>query len=347
MRRDLPTAQERTHKSSTCSWIFVPTLVLLLGSTAIFAQQDIGVIYGRVTDSRGDPQHLMVHLLAAGDIPAGDVYTDAEGQYAFYSLPSGDYLLVAEAEGFEPVRQSVRLDTHVNSKMQINPVLEPAAKSDAPPSPIVSGSPSSHTVDARKPAPTFDARALREFDRGNASREKGDLEAAMKHYEKAISIDAQFYPALNNLGALYERQGDHAHAEQVLLQSLQINPNDSESYVNLGHVLYEERRYPEAAGRLEEALKRSPGSATGHFFLGSTYLRLGDLNQAESHLKQACVLDPTGLPAAHLQLANTYLRAHDSTDAGTELETYLKAKPDDPQAPAIRKLLASLQAAKR
>lgn len=320
-------------------------LVLFCG-TELLGQQDMGVIYGRVTDSRGHPQRLMVRLLAAGDIPAGAMYTDAEGEYTFESLPSGDYRLVVEAEGYEPVRQSVRLDTHVSSKMQVNVVLEPVATTSAKPSPIISGSPSSHTMDAKKPAPTFDARALREFNKGNASEEKGDLESAVRHYQKALGMDSQFYPALNNLGAIYERQGDHVDAEQVLLQALQINPNDGESYVNLGHVLYEEGRYPDAVTRLEEALKRSPDSAAGHFFLGSSYLKLGNLNQAESNLKQACVLDPKGLPAAHLQLANAYLRAHDSAAAGTELETYLKANPDDPQAPAIRKLLARIQPAK-
>lgn len=328
------------------SGLIGPTLVLLLLNTSLFAQQEIGVIYGRVTDSRGHAQRLMVHLLADGDMPAGDVYTDAEGQYAFRSLPSGEYWVVVEAEGFQPTRQSVRLDVHVNSKMQVNPVLEPIAGSSTTPSPIVSGSPSSQTVDAKKSAPAFDSRALREFDKGNASRDKGDLVGAARHYGKAIGVDAQFYPALNNLGAVYERQGDHARAEHVLLEALQIDPNDGESYVNLGHVLYEEGRYPDAAARLEEALKRSPDSATGHFFLGSTYLKLGNLDQAESNLKLACVLDPKGLPAAHLQLANAYLRANDPVAAGTELEAYLKANPNDPQAPAIRKLLARVQPAK-
>ncbi|HXJ92140.1 MAG TPA: tetratricopeptide repeat protein [Terriglobia bacterium] len=338
--------QRRSQTFWVCSCILVQTVVLLSWSAGLFGQQESGVIYGRVTDSRGHSQNLMVHLLAEGDVPAGDVYTDAEGQYAFRSLPGGEYWVVVEPDGFEPVRQPVRLDIQVNSKMQVNLVLEPLAEKGATPSPIVSGSPSSQAVDARKLAPAFDARALREFDKGNASQEKGDFEGAKRHYQRAIGIDARFYPALNNLGAIYERQGDHTRAEQVLLQALQINPNDGESYVNLGHVLYEEGRYPEAAARLEEALKRSPDSATGHFFLGSTYLKLGDLDRAESDLKRACTLDPGGLPAAHLQLANAYLRAHDSIAATTELETYLKIKPDDPQAPAIRKLLARIQPAR-
>jgi len=316
----------------------------ILLAASVLAQQDVGVIYGRVTDSRGHAQRLMVRLLAAGDIPAGEVYTDAEGQYAFESLPSGEYKLVVEAEGFEPVRQSVRLDTRVSAKMQVYVTLEAITKTGAEPSQVISGSDASHKVDAKKPAPGFDAKALREFDRGASLERKSDLSGALAHYQKALRIEPDFYPALNNLGAIFERQGDHARAEQALLKAIQLNPEDGEAYVNLGHVLFEEGRYPEAAARLHDALKRSPNSAAGHFFLGSTYMKLGSVDQAESNLKEACRLDSKGMPAAHLQLANLYLHAKNFASAESELESYLRANPADPQAPAIRKMLADIRA---
>jgi Tfp pilus assembly protein PilF len=310
----------------------------------LLGQTQTGVIYGRVTDSRGHPLHLLVHLLAQGDIPAGDVYTQAEGNYTFEGLPDGEYCVVVEAEGFQSARQRVSIDAHVNPKMQFNPMLEPLVRTGATPSPVVAGSASSHTVDAKQPRPSFDPRALREFDKGHARQQKGDLQQAIGHYEKALHLEPLFYPALNNLGAIYERQGDHKRAEGVLLKALEANPHDGEAYINLGHVLFEEGRYAEARPRLEEGLKRSPNSATGRFFLGSINLKLGDFSGAESNLKRACALDPEGMPAAHLQLANAYLRAGDLTAARAELEHYLRSKPDDPQAPAIRKLLARITA---
>ena len=328
---------------AAAGWLGLIGLLLLSGST-LCGQELNGVIYGKVTDAQGHPQQVMVHLLAEGDQPAGDMFTDAEGQYAFRELPAGQYWVVVEADGFRPSRQPVRLEALINPKMQANLTLEPTSNDPAPPSPIIAGSTSSHTVDARKPGPYFDPRAVREFEKGNASRKKGDLKGAITHYEKALRIDPLLYPALNNLGVAYDRQGARPQAEKVLLRAIEINSGDGESYVNLGHVLYDEGRYTEARVRLEEGLKRSPGSATGHFFLGSTELKLGDLGQAESNLKQACLLDPKGIPAAHLQLANVYLRARQMAAAGTELEDYLRANPDDPQAPAIRRLLASVKA---
>ena len=326
-------------------WLYFPGLLgLMLASATLFQAQDsTGTIYGRVTDSRGQAQRLMVHLFADGEMPAGAVYTGTEGQFAFQMVPGGEYWVVAEGEGFKPARQSVRLDIHTNPNAQVNLSLESASAAVDSPGPMVSGSPSSRKVDVKKSSPSFNARAVSEYAKGNARQTKGDTKGAIAHYEKAIRIDPLFYPALNNLGGAYESQGEHQRAEAALMRALEINPSDAQSYVNLGHVLYEEGRYGEARTRLEEAIRRSPNSATARFLLGSANLKLGDLASAESNLKQACLLAPKGLPAAHLQLANVYLRSHDLAAARKELEDYLRANPDDPQAPAIRKLLVSTQ----
>ena len=50
------------------------------------------------------------------------------------------------------------------------------------------------------------------------------------------------------------------------------------------------------------------------------------------------------MPAVHLQLANLYLKQHEMTAASSELQAYLRANPSDPQAPAIKKMLASIAA---
>jgi Tfp pilus assembly protein PilF len=319
------------------------TAFIVISTATLFGQTESGVIYGRVTDSRGQPQRLMVQLLAEGDLPAANMYTDSQGQFAFQGLPSGEYWVAVEAEGFQPVREHARLDAIASPKAQINPVLEPIVTTGAKPSPVISGSAASHTLDVKKPSPDFKPKALREFDKGNRSRQKGDLRAAAAHYEKAVEIDSQFYPALNNLGAVYESEKDHKRAEGALRKAVEIDPSDGEGYLNLGHVFYEEGRYPEALVQLQEGLKRSPNSALGHFFLGSAYFKLGDLAQAESSLRRASALDPQGMPKAHLQLANVYLQGRNLAAASRELESYLRANPSDPQAPAIHKLLASIR----
>lgn len=52
--------------------------------------------------------------------------------------------------------------------------------------------------------------------------------------------------------------------------------------------------------------------------------------------------DPN-LASAHLPLANLYLKRHATDAASEELQIYLRQNPDDPQAPAIKKMLANLK----
>jgi len=314
-----------------------------LSLTASTFAQSNGVVTGRVTDDHGKVESQLVRLLAVGDVPAGDVYTDSEGHYTFQGLPGGVYYVVVEAEGYRPFHQSVSLDMQVQPKVTLDVILEPVTTPPPTPGQIISGSTSSHALNAKRPGTLFSPKVLKEFERGNKDRQKGDLNAALAHYQKALDLDASFYPALNNQGTLLEREGKHAEAAAAFSKAVGINPDDGEAYINWGHVLYEEGQYRPAIERLEQGLKRSPNSPTGNFFLGSVYLKLQDMDKAESLLKKACVMDPDHLAAAHLQLANLYMKRRDYPAARLQLETYLRQNPSDPQAPTIRKMLASLK----
>ena len=249
---------------------------------------------------------------------------------------------MVEAESFRPARQHVMLDMRIHPKAQSNVILEPLEKSRDNQDRSIAGSAGSYEVNAKSPGRPFDPKAVREFEKGNTKQRSGDFDAAVSHYQKALRIEPDFYPALNNLGATLERKKDHAQAELVLSKSLEANPQDGEAHINLGHVLYEEGRFQAAVERLEEGLRRSPRSSAGHFLLGCSYLKLGDLPKAESNLKEAYSLDPERMARARLELANVYLRRRDMAAASAELEGYLETNPSDPQAPAIKKMLANI-----
>ena len=322
---------------------FLAAFFLVLACSAPPARaQSIGIVSGRVTNSQGQPLTVLVRLLADGDTPVGDAYTDSNGSYIFMSLPSGDYAVVVEVEGYKPFRGTTRLDEKIQPRGQVMVVLEPTTKEITSKGPMIAGSTSSRELNAKHPLPPLDPKALKEFDRGNKEQEKGNSEAALERYQKALRIDPNFYPALNNMGTLFEKQGKHDQAREAFLKAAEINPDDGEAHINLGHVLYEEGQFRSAVDQLNQGLQRSPQSAAGNFFLGSAYFKLHEGERAEPLLKKACALDPQHMAPAHLQLANLYLQRHDYEAAKTQLQTYLQSNPSDPQAPAIKKKLADL-----
>lgn len=320
--------------------------VCLSGAAAfVRGQEQInGVVAGRVTDSRGQPQRLLVRLSSGGDILVGQTYTDSNGNFAFSDLRSGLYYVTVEAEGYQPARATVGIDARNSSRTGILIYLEPTPDEPKPPGQVIAGSRNSYALNVKEKSRPFDAKALREFEKGNQEQRAENFTSAITHYQRALKIEPALYPALNNLGAIYLRQKDLVRAERAFLKSLEINPGDSQPYINLGHVSYEQADYRQAVERLEEGLKRSPESAVGHFFLGSAYLKVDDLAKAEENLKAACKLDPEGMGSAHLQLANLYLKRRDMNAASAQLQSYLHSNPSDPQAPAMKKMLDSITA---
>jgi len=304
--------------------------------------QTTGVLSGRVTNSQGQPVTVLIHLFAEGDIPAGSVYPDSNGSYVFMALPAGTYTVAVDAEGYKPFRQVTRLEDNIQPRAQVMVVLEPATNPAASKGPTIAGSKERGGLNGKSFLLQFNPKAVKEFDKGNSERQKGNTQAALEHYKKALRIDPNFYPALNNAGTIYELQGNHAEAKEAFLKALKINPHDGESYINLGHVFYEEGQYRPAIGVLNQGLQRSPESAAGNFFLGSAYLKLHESEKAETLLKKACALDPFHMAPARLQLANLYLQRRDYESAKLQLQIYLQISPKSPQAEAIKKTLADL-----
>ena len=129
-------------------------------------------------------------------------------------------------------------------------------------------------MNAKHPLPPFDPKAVKEFDKGNRERQKGNIQAALEHYQKALRIDANFYPALNNMGTLFERQGNHAQAMEDFLKAAKINPDDGEAYINLGHVLYEEGQFAQRDRSIEPRFAALATIGGGEFLSGLGLLKL-------------------------------------------------------------------------
>ncbi len=72
---------------------------------------------------------------------------------------------------------------------------------------MIAGSKSSRELSAKHPLPPFNPKAVKEFDKGNKERQNGNSQAALERYQKALRIDANFYPALNNMGTLLSSRG--------------------------------------------------------------------------------------------------------------------------------------------
>jgi tetratricopeptide (TPR) repeat protein len=136
-----------------------------------------------------------------------------------------------------------------------------------------------------------------QFDIANFYKNSKNYEKAIEYYSQIIlSLDDQselradlFY----RRGGSYERLGDYKKADEDLLNSLNINPDDA--YV-LNYLAYSwlERDYK--IDQAMEMLKRAYESKSNDPYIidsiGWAYYLIDDYNEAEKYLKRAVELMP-------------------------------------------------------
>jgi tetratricopeptide (TPR) repeat protein len=269
-------------------------------------------------------------------------YTDEQGRFEFDSLVDNAYRLVIRDTRFYPVDELAIVNTAVVSTTRVSLNLTPREAAQKGPLPNRDGGSNPYMVDSEEYRQRFPKKAVKEFDRGLDADRKGKRDDAIRHYEKAISLAPDFYPAHNNLGSAYLSKSDFKSAQAQFEEAIKLNQSDSEAHLNLGNLLLMTKDYEGALNNVQEGLKRQPNSPLGHFLLGSIYERMGKLPDAERALRQALELDPK-MSRVRLELVNLYLAQQKKSEASEELRAFLKDSPDDPFAPKARELLGRLQ----
>jgi len=304
-----------------------------------------GSITGGVRVLRGDfPSRPVMLSLEVRGAPIASTYCDDRGGFGFYSLLAGRYKVTVNDDAYEPASETTDLNPQLSTTnvVQITLVPRAAAKVDPIPGRVEGSNP--FLVDPAQYSSRFPKKTLKEFDKGQDADHKGNVDSATQHYLKALELSPDFYPAHNNLGAIYLGRRDFNAAQQQFEAALKANQNDGQAYFNLANVLVLTQHYADALRQIDEGLRRRPDSAFGKFLQGSAYTQTGRLDLAERSLQGALQLDPK-MSQAYLQLVNVYLLQKRTADAVTQLETYLKDFPDSPFSPKARDLLKRLQGA--
>jgi protein O-mannosyl-transferase len=98
--------------------------------------------------------------------------------------------------------------------------------------------------------------------------------------------------AHNNLGNVMLETGRVPEAIEQYEESLQFNPSGIEAHNNLGLALDQEGRIPEAIENYEQALKFNPHFALAHSNLANALAQTGRVREAIDHDEQALLIDP-------------------------------------------------------
>ena len=315
---------------------------VLITVPALRAQQGgVGSVIGELHLSRGDfPDRILVELQLRG-APLASAYSDDEGKFGFYGLGSNPYHIVIHDERFSPVDQLVVLDTSISQMSIAQITLFPREAVKKEPLPNREPGSNPYLVDPAEYRRHFPKNAIKEFDKGVEADKNQKRDEAIRHYEKAVGLAPDFYPAHNNLGSDFLSKSDFKSAESQFREVIRATPSDAAAYFNLANVYLQTRRFQESLEQAIQGLRRQPNSAFGYFVLGSAYQRAGDAAQSERALRLALKFDPK-LSTAHLALVNLYLSQHRQAEVLAELRTFLRDFHDDAYVPKARALLEKM-----
>jgi len=184
-------------------------------------------------------------------------------------------------------------------------------------------------------------KARREFEKAQQRLARNDVKGAVGHLKKAVEISPQFAAALNHLGTIAYQSRQYALAEEYFRDALAQDPEAYDPLVNLGGALLSQQKYKESLPVNLDAVSVKPDDPLAHSQLGQSYYRLGQIEKAERHLKQAKALDPGHFSLPQLYLMEIYGKKGNAAAAIAEAEEFLRLHPDSALAPRLRGLLES------
>ena len=126
---------------------------------------------------------------------------------------------------------------------------------------------------------------------GYLRQKNGDSEEAARDYQRALTLNPSYNPALLRLGAL-ELTLDHPDAAKDSFTKARSQLRSSAALTGLGKVALTEHDYGAAVKDFTEALASEPKASSVHYQLALAYRGLGDLAHAEEQLQARGETEP-------------------------------------------------------
>jgi len=157
---------------------------------------------------------------------------------------------------------------------------------------------------------------------------KGESDAAIREFKRALELQPDYADAHNNLGLYYGQKGEYREAIVEIKKALAICPGYLEALNNLGMCYHGLGLFQEAIGHYKKGLAIQPNDAEIHNNLGDSYLATGRIDEAAHEYKRAIGIDPRFIKA-HENLGILYGKRRMFKEAIAEHKIVLSLDPDN------------------
>ncbi len=132
---------------------------------------------------------------------------------------------------------------------------------------------------------------------GDAYLAVGNDDAALKSYQKSLSISPDDADVHYSVGVILERKGEIDWAVTEYERSLSLDNNNGDARRRLADIYALKGNLKNAINEYRKILVKAPDNPVIHFKLAKVYLRVGktSFDEANDSLEKAIKLDPTNL----------------------------------------------------
>ena len=174
------------------------------------------------------------------------------------------------------------------------------------------------------------ANALYPYWLGRLDYDGHEYNSAMRHFQQAIALDPSMARAYDNLGLCYYYENQNQLAIENYEKAIKLDRADGHPsawpFLNLAIVQQFLNHRTEAETNLREAIRLDPNLAPAYFQLGTVLEDDKKYPEAVEELKKASTLDAS-YAEPHMALARIYHRLGKKSEADEEVKTYLKLHP--------------------
>ena len=179
---------------------------------------------------------------------------------------------------------------------------------------------------------------------------KGNLEEAVKYFERAVTINPRYTEASLNLAITYNELGEFKKAEEVMAMAAQIARDKrgkldhfvagklANEHYRIGNIYLDFGLYDDAIEEYRKALELYPELPDVHTKLGVALRNKGEFEEAIVHFNRAKEINPS-YSAAWIQLGLTYYMKGLTGLAVEEWENALKENPGIKEAEAYLRFI--------
>jgi tetratricopeptide (TPR) repeat protein len=172
--------------------------------------------------------------------------------------------------------------------------------------------------------------------------EQGDYPGAIATNENLLALAPAHGFAQGRTGYWYLLQQDTARAGQYLGRAVQLNPQDSVSYLNRGWLRYGQKQYARAVADFTQALRINPHYLSAYANRAVAYTAAGNHAAAVTDLHQCLALVPSRDKAQfYYLLAQAQLQTNDSRGACEALQQALEWSYTPAAEKDIKRLMKS------